>query len=260
MQDQGQDFGAVFARSWELLSKNWVIIIPGIIIGVVAGIVVGFLALSGLASGVVLGSAGAPAAGMMSAMLAGMMVAAVMTIATLISVAFTSGMAAAAWRTGTATLADGAAAFRREGASLFVAMLLLFLLGIVAFALAIPTLGLAFAAYAIFFIYVIPSVVVDDVPGMEAISGSFRLALKNFIPTLIIVVIIGGISMLAGWIGHLFSGIPFLGWVVQYAIEQAVVAYAMLVVVGEYIKLRGAGVPVSASAMASGSPPPYNPL
>ncbi|MDQ6929335.1 MAG: hypothetical protein M3126_01535, partial [Candidatus Eremiobacteraeota bacterium] len=235
MQQQGQDFGAVFGRSWQLLSGNWVIIVPGIIIGIVAGLIVGFLATTGVVSGAVLGSAGAPAAGFVSVILAGLVSAIVVTIATLISVAYTSGMAAAAWRTGTATFADGAAAFSREGASLFTAMILLFLIGLVAFLLAPFTLALSVAAYAIFFIYTIPSVVVDDVPGMEAVSGSFRLALANFVPTLIIIVLIGVIAMLAGFVGHLFNGIPFLGWMIQFALQQAVVAYAMLVVVGEYM-------------------------
>lgn len=247
MQQQSQDFGTVFGRSWQLLSANWSIIVPGIIIGIVAGLVVGFLATSGIVSGAVIGAAGEPAAGFVPVILAGLVSAIVVTIATLISVAYTSGMAAAAWRTGTARFSDGSAAFRREGASLFTAMIVLFLIGIVAFVLAPFSLGLSVAAYAIFFIYTIPAVIVDDVPGMEAVSGSFRLARSNFVATLIIVVLIGVIAMLAGAVGHLFNGVPLLGGMIQFTVQQAVVAYAMLVVVGEYMKLRGAGVVVTAA-------------
>ena len=247
MQQPGSDYGATFGRSWELLSGNWVIIVPGVIIGIVAGIIVGFLALTGAASGVALSSAGAAGAGFLAAALAGIIVACVMTIATLISIAYTSGMAAAAWRTGTTTLADGAAAVSREGGSLLAAMVLLFLLGIVAMILAPFTIFLSIVAYAILFLYVIPSIVVDGVPAMAAIGGSYRLAIANLVPTLIIVVIIGAISSLANWVAHFFAGIEFLGWIVQYAIQQAVIAFGMLVVVGEYMKLKGAGVPVPSS-------------
>ncbi len=32
------DIGNVFARSWRLLSANWIIIVPGLVIGLLAGI------------------------------------------------------------------------------------------------------------------------------------------------------------------------------------------------------------------------------
>ncbi len=37
--DPGRDIGNTFSRAWQLLTSNWIIIVPGIIIGIVAGIV-----------------------------------------------------------------------------------------------------------------------------------------------------------------------------------------------------------------------------
>ena len=45
------DLESTFLRSWRLLSSNWGIIVPGLVIGVVAGLVDGFLALTGALGG-----------------------------------------------------------------------------------------------------------------------------------------------------------------------------------------------------------------
>jgi hypothetical protein len=47
----------------------------------------------------------------------------------------------------------------------------------------------------------------------------------------------------------------FVGPIVSYIINQAVAAFATLVIVGEYIKLRAAE-PVSVSTPPGASPPP----
>src|SRR5579871_3788602 len=111
-----EDLGNTFSHSWELLSKNWIIIVPGIVIGIVAAIAIAILGMFGVVSGVTLASAGMANAGLASAFLSAMIIGVVAMLASILVIAYTTGMAGAAWRTGVATLADGAAAFNAEGA------------------------------------------------------------------------------------------------------------------------------------------------
>lgn len=53
-----EELGNTFSRSWELLSKNWVIVVPAIVIAVVAGIVIAVFGMFGMASAVGFGAAG----------------------------------------------------------------------------------------------------------------------------------------------------------------------------------------------------------
>ncbi len=229
MQQNATDVESVFSRSWTLLRSNWIIIVPGLVVAVVVGIVLGFLAISGVIGGVSGGGAFAFA-------FAGALAMLVAVLGTIISVAYTTGMAGAAWERGVATFADGAAAFRRDGAQTFLAIVLLFLLGIVAALLSVVSFGLAMLAYAIFVIYTLPGVIVGDRPAMDAIKDSFNLAAKNFVPTLIIVVLIAVISVIGGLIGGNIYG--FVGRIISAIIQQAIISFATLVIVGEYIKLR----------------------
>jgi hypothetical protein len=183
--------------------------------------------------------------------LSAVIIGVVLMIATILVIAYTTGMAGAAWRTGTATLDDGAAAFRTDGVQIFAAMVSLFLLGIVAVALSIPTLGLALLAFYLFFLYTLPAVIVGNRTASEALAESARMTLNNFVQTLAIVVLLAIAFMIAAWITRFFGGIPLIGAIVRQIITQAVCAYATLVIVGEYIKLRAA----TPSAPAAGSPP-----
>jgi hypothetical protein len=74
--------------------------------------------------------------------------------------------------------------------------------------------------------------------------------------TLAIVILLCIAFFVAGLIGGVLHQIPFIGPIVQYVINQAVAAFATLVIVGEYIKLRtaepvGVGTPPSAGPPAS---------
>lgn len=250
MQSSG-DLGNTFGRSWQLLTQNWLIIIPGIVIGILAAIAVWALTVYGFASAVGFSAVGMGGVGVMSGFLSAVIIGVVLMIATILVIAYTTGMAGAAWRTGTATLDDGAAAFRTDGVQIFAAMVLLFLLGIVAVALSIPTLGLALLAFYLFFLYTLPAVIVGNRTASEALAESARMTLNNFVQTLAIVVLLAIAFMIAAWITRFFGGIPLIGAIVRQIITQAVCAYATLVIVGEYIKLRAA----TPSAPAAGSPP-----
>jgi hypothetical protein len=251
-----EDLGNTFSRAWQLLSTNWIIIVPAIVIAIVAGIIIALLGMFGLASAVGFGAVGMGGAGFGSMMLAGAVIALVLLLASILTVAYTTGMAEAAWRTGKATLDDGAAAFRQDAGSLIAAVVLLLIIGIIALALAPFTLFLSVLACWLFFIYTFASVVVGRRSGTEALGESARMTSKNFLMTLAVVVLLCIAFAIAAWVGNVLHHIPFLGAIASYVINQAVAAFATLVIVGEYIKLRpsietvGVGTPPSASPPA----------
>ena len=251
-----EDLGNTFGRAWQLLSDNWILIVPGIVIGIVAAIVVWLLTLYGLASAVGLSAVGMGGAGVMSAFLSALVIGVVLMLATILVIAYTTGMAGAAWRTGKATLDDGAAAFRADAAQIFVAIVLLFLLGICAVALSIPTLGLALLAFYLFFLYALPAVIVGNRTATEGLGESARITAKNFLTTLLIVVLLGITFLIASWITRFFGGIPLIGMIVRQLIVQVVTVYATLVIVGEYLKLRSTVEPVGVGTPPAASPPP----
>jgi hypothetical protein len=250
-----EDLGNTFGRSWQLLAENWILIVPGIVIGIVAAVVVWLLMVYGVASAVGFSAVGMGGVGMMSAFLSTMLVGVVLMLATILVIAYTTGMAGAAWRTGKATLDDGAAAFRTDGAQILVAVVLLFLLGIVAVALSVPTLGLALLAFYLFFLYALPSVIVGNRSATDALAESARMTTRNFLTTLAIVILLAIAFMIATWLTRFFGGIPLIGMIVRQIIMQAMAVYATLVIVGEYIKLRSSIQPVGVGTPPAASPP-----
>jgi len=216
----------MFARAWSLLSSNWIIIVPGFIIAIAEG-VLQFVLKPVLYSGA------------MGLLLAGLILGAVGIIASVLNLAFTTGMAQAAWERGTATIADGMRAFQDDAANLLVAIVLMIVLGIVAtvtsFLLFIPLL-----AYYFFFIYTYASAVVGRKPGVAALQESVAIALKAPVPTLIIMAVFVGLGIVAGIISIALAAIPVVGPIVSSVLIQALAAYIALVTVGQYISLRSA--------------------
>ena len=250
-----QDLGNTFERAWQLLSNNWIIIVPAIVIAIVAAVLVWGLGLFGLASAVGFGTVGMSSAGFGAAMLTGLVVGLVLLIASILTVAYTTGMADAAWRTGTATLADGTTAFREDAGSLLTAIVLLIILGLLATVLAPFTFALSLLAFWLFFIYTFASVVVGKRSGMEALGESARLTSRNFLMTLAVIVVLCIAFIIAAYVGNVLHRVAVIGPIVSYIIDQVVAAYATLVIVGEYIKLRQ-GQPVSAGGPPTAPPPP----
>jgi len=226
----------VFARSWHLLTHNWVLIVPGLIIGVIVGFAQGLFGNSGddISTGSLASSAGHA--------VAGIVLIVITILGAIANTAFTTGMAGAAWERGRATLADGRRAFERDSAHIFVAMVGLFVLGIVAAILAVPTLGLALLAYVLLFIYTMPAAVVGGRRGLDALAESYRISTKRFWTTLIVVVMIGVIAIGAWFIILALRWAPFVGPLIGAVIDQIAIAYFTLVVVGEYLNLRNAPV------------------
>jgi hypothetical protein len=237
----------VFARSWELLSKNWIIIVPGVIVGIVVGILTGLFAVGAYSESDPLSAMAHFGARFAS----GVIVGTIAIAGYIVTQCYTAGMAGAAWMRGTTTLEDGSGALRADAGSVLVAAIGLFVVGVVAALLALPTLGLSVLLFYIFFIYTIASAVVGNHRGLDALGESFRIAKARFFPTLIIAVLLMVIRLLGTFVAAALGWAPFIGPVVAAVINQVVVAYATLVVVGEYLNLRG--IP---EAPASAQTPP----
>ncbi len=241
---QPQPIESIFGRAWALLNRNWIIIVPGLVIGLVVGIVQALLtpvfAPDEYGVGVVLARASS-----------GILRAAVSLVGYIATLSYTTGMAGAAWERGIATFADGAASFREDAGRIIITSIGLLILAAIAAILALPTFFLSLLAFYLFTLYAMPAAIVGNRPGFSSIAESFRIAGHRFVPTLIIAIVLAVIYVIAGIIAAFFSFAPFLGPIVGACIIQAAVAYATLVVVGEYLNLRNEGrIPPASPAAA----------
>lgn len=228
-----QDLGNTFGRAWQLLASNWSIIVPAVIFGIVGGIVNQLVANIFIGGGAAVGSLG-------SVFLGGFLLLAIATIVEILTVGYTTGMGLNAWRTGKAQFSDGAAVFSNGPA---VTTILIWIVVGIVLAL-IPVLGWI-AGLVLFFlwIYAVPSAVVNSISAGAAFGESMNIVTRNFIPTLLIVLLIGVIGFAGALVGAAFTFIPFLGKIVAEVIQAVVVAYATLVIVGEYLRARVPAAP-----------------
>ena len=88
-------------------------------------------------------------------------------------------------------------------------------------------------------LYVLPSAVVGNHGGMAAIRESIAITRAKFSTTLIIGIVLAVIGILGGLIALTFAFAPLLGPIVAAVISQSVVGFSSLVLVGEYLNLRG---------------------
>jgi hypothetical protein len=223
----------VFARSWDLLTKNWIIIVPGIIVGLVVGIVSGIYSYSQTDTYNV------------GTFVGGIILAVVAIAGYIITQCYTAGMAGVAWQRGVTTLADGSRSLNEDAGNVLLAAVYLLLFGIVAVLLAPFTLALSLFAFYLFTLYTIASAVVGNRRGMDALRESFAIARARFATTLIIGIVLAVLQLIGSVIAHIFSFAPFLGPIVAAIISQVVVSYAVLVIVGEYLVQRPAAEPPS---------------
>lgn len=223
--------------SLALLLRNWVLIVPGIAIAIVAAATELSFSIVILGSFVISGNGSEDALAASRAVVAIAMLLIALGFA-LLQMAFVTGMAGAAWRRGTTSLRDGWEAAGHRLLPLACAAGLLFLIGLCAAVLSPVTFGVPLAVYAIFFIYTLASVIIGGRGPVDGIAESARLALANFWPTAGVVVLIVAISLVAAWVGSLVGHLSeFAGWLVAGVLQQIIVAYASLVVTGEYLKL-----------------------
>lgn len=223
-----EDLGNTFGRAWQLLSSNWNIIIPAIVLGIIGGVLQHIVATTFISGGAALGNLGA-------ILLGGLLALAIATIIQILTIAVTTGMGVNAWRTGKADVSDGMAVFSNGGAMqtiviwMVVGVLLAF----------IPVLGwLADIVLTFLLIYSIPAAVVSGEGAGAAYGESVNIVTKNFVPTLIIILLIVCIGIVGGIVGGIVSFVPFLGKIVAMVIQEAILAYGTLVIVGEYLKVR----------------------
>lgn len=233
-----QDIGGVFSRSWRLLSANWIIIVPAIVISAIAGLINAALMPR---------YAWDPVSGMVYHSLFGLTMALAIAIAgfigliaSVLSMTVTTGMADAAWRTGSATVGDGLGVLSRPNVT--AAMFALFGVSLVLSLLTFATIGLAgIIELVVFFflVYTLAAAVVGGFGGVDALKESFEVAKRSWQTTLIVIVLLGVVGVLAGIVAGLFHFVPLLGPIVGGAVQGAVVGFFSLVLVGEYVSLRG---------------------
>jgi hypothetical protein len=218
--------GNVFGRAWRLLCRNLAIVVPGLVVG----------ALAAVAAQLIMMAAPAPEAG---GDLWWILLDVTQILAAILTISYTTGMADAAWRSGHAGFSDGRRAFRREGGHVLVAMLCLLVLGAAAAVLAPFTFELTLVAYVYFCSYTMASAVVGERPGLLAVRESAQIAFSRPLPTLVMVAGVFGIAFGLGALALGSAALPLLGPLISDLVVQAVIAYAVLVIVGEYRLLRG---------------------
>jgi len=216
----------VFVRSGTLLARNVKIIVPGLAIGFVAAVLQYGLEPS-------------PYADFSSDYGWRLLQGAVVLISSILSIAFTTGMADAAWRAGRAAFADGLRAFHREAGHVLMAMLALFAIGFAATALVPFTVGLSLVVYVFFCVYTMAAAVVGERPGIVAVGESARIAFGRPLPTLGVVLAIVVTAFVSSAVASELGDMPFVGPFVAAVAQQIAIAYATLVIVGEYRLLRG---------------------
>jgi hypothetical protein len=238
----------MFARAWHLLTRNWSIIVPGVVVGLIVGLVTGLYGLTQTADPPI-GVVGSVTAGLAS-FVSGLIVLVVALTGYIVTQCYTAGMAGAAWARGTATLSDGARSLGEDASNVFTAGFGLLVCGIIAALLAVPTLMLSVFAFYLFTMYTMAAAVVGNRPGFAALRESFAIARAKFGTTLVIGILLVLLQIVGSVVAHVFAYAPLLGPIVAAVVQQVVVAYATLVIVGEYLVLR----PLAAPAEPPGFP------
>ncbi len=237
MTQSARDLESTFVHAWELLARNWVLVLPGLVIAVLSAATQFVFVVVILGTYVITGNGSEDA---IVASRAGVAIAIVIiTIAfALAQMAYVTGMAGGAWQHGRTTLRDGWKALTRRFSPIVLAAALLFLIGLCAAVLSTVTFLVPLIVYAVFFIYTMASVIIGGRGPVDAIAESARVAMRNFWPTVGVVVLIAVTSAVGAWIGDLLGHVSaFAGWLVAGVLQQVIVAYASLVVAGEYLKL-----------------------
>jgi MFS family permease len=233
-----RDLENTFARAWQLMVHNWIIVIVPLIFGIAGGLFEFFLDL--LFGTYAITGNGTPDALFAIHEFVDIVILLTSTGVALIQMAYVTGMAGGAWEHGRATLADGADAFARRFGSIVGAAILLFVLAICAAALAPATFFLTVIAFVVLCIYTMASVIIGEHAAVDAVLESCRLSAANLGPTAGVAALIFAIATLGGVAGQLLGSVSnLLGWVVAGILQQVIVAYASLVIAGEYLKLRG---------------------
>ena len=215
---------SVFAKSWSLLQRNWLIAVPGI-----AGALLNALLWS-----------------LMTHSQSGFFFdgVAIFTLLSMlifnVTAAMMTGMAAAVWRGGSCTIDDALRVFSGGKAATLAASIAA-IIGVILVAsfLSVFTLGVSLLAAIFFLIYTYAAAIIGGYPGTAALQESYRVAKMRASGT---AVMLGAMVMtaLVIAIAAVLIGGPFgLGAVIGSLVAQVTLAFFALVVTGEYINLRG---------------------
>ncbi len=241
MTQSARDLESTFLRAWQLLLANPIVMLPGLIVAIVAAAVESYVFAPWASSIAITSTSGDANVGLAARSVESALYLAFAMVVYIAQVSFVTGMAGAAWERGRATLRDGWQAFARRGVQTLLAMALMLLIGLVAAAFAPVTFLLTLIAYVVFIIYTMPAVIIGGDDPVAGIAESCRLALGNLLPTVAVVAIIALLAWLSGALANAVSAFSPLGAAfISLVVEQVVVAYAMLVVTGEFLKLRTA--------------------
>jgi hypothetical protein len=239
MTQSARDLENTFERAIDLLVHNWVLIVPGLILAVASALIQAFVSQVVFAKLVITGNGSADALYAMQAFVSIVVFVIAMSIS-VVQMAFVTGMSGGAWQHGRTSLRDGWDALTHRAAPIALAFILLMLIGICATVLSQITFFVPIVACAVFFIYTMAAVVIGGKAPIEGIVESAQTALSNFLPTLAVVALIGLLAFVGGWLGSLLSHFSSVtGWFVAGVLQQLIVAYASLVIAGEYLKLTG---------------------
>lgn len=228
--------GVIFSHAWVLLVRNPILFVPGIVLAIAATAIdaIGSATLSRYA----LTTTGTPDTIEAMQVVAALAIFVVSAAVSLVQMMAVTAMAGGAWEHGHASLRDAWEAFahRLPAAALAGAMLLV--LGFCAAALSPATFMVPILLYVLLFIYTMAAVVIGGHPPFAALIESCRLALANAGTTVVVVGLILVMALLAAGLGGMLGRwSPLAGWLVAGLLQQVIVAYATLVVAGEYLKL-----------------------
>lgn len=196
----------LLSRTWALFRRNWIVALPPIIAGLLTVVAIAAWAAYFIVAAIAHGGLDRAGSQLGASFLASYCIVLLLAVAlTLWGYTAMFGMADAAWARGTATFADGFAAFRTRAGAVIVAGIGVFGLAIAALILAIPTLFIALLALPLVTMYVMPSVVSGRHGGFEAIGESFRLVRRFFGPSIVAILV-----LVAIWYGISFVGAFFV--------------------------------------------------
>lgn len=224
----------IFQRSLQLLQRNVILLVPGLIAGFV-NLFVQEIFLSQSRSGTsFFGSLGLM-------LTRGMLCFVISYFVTMVALVAMTGMAGRAWENGKTGLDDGLRIFRESGSAIALTLSQLTGLMVAAIILAIPTCSISLCAAVYLLVYVPASAVIGRRAGLEAIRESVTTAKQNIKRTTCLVSSSFLLLLLCALVGLLIGGIPLIGKLAGVVCFQVALAYLTLVVVGEYINVQRVG-------------------
>jgi len=222
----------LFSRSWFLLRNNLLLLVPGLFAGIVTWALrnVFFTPTSVAHGGVFLGFAETLRRWFAFGSLTGIM--------TLLAIVATTSMAGRVWHEGSATLDDATRVFRENKNELYLTVLQIIGIAGLAVLMVIPTGGISICAAFFLMIYAVASAVIGQQPGFEAVRESFSIATHRVADTAIMIVIFLCFFAISGMVSAVFGGMFLVGPLIVAVLNQLVMAYVTLVVVGAYIRAK----------------------